>query len=115
MVHTHISSETGLSSVTSIVIGSKSTIIIDPPSLIPDALSVAEQTEPLTSNPVVAVFVTHHLPTITPAQIPSSKRVQKLSSMLRRMYVPGLTAISWNYTLDQRFWPRERARKPAKA
>jgi glyoxylase-like metal-dependent hydrolase (beta-lactamase superfamily II) len=62
MAHTHISSETGLSSVTSIVIGSKSTIIIDLPFLIPDALSVAEQTEPLTSNPVVAVFVTHHHP-----------------------------------------------------
>jgi glyoxylase-like metal-dependent hydrolase (beta-lactamase superfamily II) len=61
-VHTHISSETGLSSVTSIIIGSKSAIIIDPPFLIPDANSIVQQTKSLTSNPVVAVFVTHHHP-----------------------------------------------------
>ena len=58
----HLSSEAGLSSVTSIVIGSKSAIIINPPFLIPDALSVDEQTKSLTSDLVVAVFVTHHHP-----------------------------------------------------
>jgi glyoxylase-like metal-dependent hydrolase (beta-lactamase superfamily II) len=61
-VHYHISSETGLSSVISIVIGSKSAIIINPPLLIADANSVVEQTKSLTSNPVVAVFVTHRHP-----------------------------------------------------
>jgi glyoxylase-like metal-dependent hydrolase (beta-lactamase superfamily II) len=61
-VRTHTSSKIDLSSVASIVIGSKSTITIDPPFLIPDALSVVEQAKSLNSNPVVAAFVTHHHP-----------------------------------------------------
>jgi glyoxylase-like metal-dependent hydrolase (beta-lactamase superfamily II) len=48
--------------VTSIVVGSRSAITIDPPFLIPDALSVVEQAKSLNSNPVVAAFVTYHHP-----------------------------------------------------
>ena len=46
-------------------------------------------------------------------QSPSSKRFQKPSFMLCRMYVRGLTAnFVESYALDQRFWPRERVVSP---
>jgi glyoxylase-like metal-dependent hydrolase (beta-lactamase superfamily II) len=61
-VHTHISSEKGLSSVTTLIVGSKTGVIIDPPFLVPDALSVVSFIKEKTPNPVVAVFVTHHHP-----------------------------------------------------
>ncbi|KAJ9658604.1 hypothetical protein H2198_003622 [Neophaeococcomyces mojaviensis] len=60
--HYTISSETGLSSVTSLIVGSTSAVIIDPPFLVPDAKSVVEFVKSKTSNPVVGVFVTHHHP-----------------------------------------------------
>lgn len=60
--YTKISSETGLSSVTTLIVGSKSAIIIDPPFLVPDAEAVVSFAKSKTSNPVVAVFVTHHHP-----------------------------------------------------
>ena len=61
-VYTHISSEKGLSSVTTLIVGSKAAVIIDPPFLIPAANSVVSFIKSKTPNPVVAVFVTHHHP-----------------------------------------------------
>lgn len=60
--HIHISSEKGLSSVTTLITGAKSAILIDPPFLIPDALSIVSWIKKTTSNPLRAVFVTHHHP-----------------------------------------------------
>ena len=61
-VHYQVSSEMGLSSVTTLIVGSKSAVVIDPPFLIPDANKVVEMIKSKTSLPVVAVFVTHHHP-----------------------------------------------------
>ncbi|KAI1627961.1 beta-lactamase [Exophiala viscosa] len=61
-VYTQSSSEKGLSSVTTLIVGSKAAVIIDPPFLVPDAKAVVEMAKSKTSKPVVAVFVTHHHP-----------------------------------------------------
>ncbi|KAJ9610502.1 hypothetical protein H2200_005279 [Cladophialophora chaetospira] len=58
----HVSSETGLSSVTTLIVGSHQNALIDPPFLIHDAESVVAFVKSKTSNPVAAVFVTHHHP-----------------------------------------------------
>lgn len=58
----HSSSEKGLSSVTTLIVGTKSSILIDPPFLIPDALSIVSWIRKTTSNSLRAVFVTHHHP-----------------------------------------------------
>ena len=60
--YTHISSEKGLSSVTTLIVGQKTAVVIDPPFLIPDAQSVVSMIKSKTSNPIAAVFVTHHHP-----------------------------------------------------
>ncbi|PVH89513.1 Metallo-hydrolase/oxidoreductase [Cadophora sp. DSE1049] len=60
--HIHSSSEKGLSSVTTLIVGAKSAILIDPPFLIPDANSVVSWIEKTTDLPLKAVFVTHHHP-----------------------------------------------------
>ncbi|KAK0125552.1 hypothetical protein ONS96_009388 [Cadophora gregata f. sp. sojae] len=60
--HIHSSSEKGLSSVTTLIVGAKSAILIDPPFLIPDANSVVSWIEDTTDLPLNAVFVTHHHP-----------------------------------------------------
>lgn len=63
-LETHIisSSERGLSSVTTLIVGSKAAAIIDPPFLIPDANAVVEMAKKKLSVPLKAVFVTHHHP-----------------------------------------------------
>ncbi|EXJ82169.1 hypothetical protein A1O1_08238 [Capronia coronata CBS 617.96] len=61
-VYTQSSSEKGLSSVTTLIVGSKAAVIIDPPFLVPDAKAVVSMAKSKTSKPVVAVFVTHHHP-----------------------------------------------------
>lgn len=58
----HISSEKGLSSVTTLIVGTKAAAIIDPPFLIPDAESVVQWAKSKTTVPVKAIFVTHHHP-----------------------------------------------------
>jgi len=58
----HSSSEKGLSSVTTLIVGAKGCVIIDPPFLVPDANSVVEWARSKTSVPLQAVFVTHHHP-----------------------------------------------------
>ncbi|RHZ58410.1 MBL fold metallo-hydrolase [Aspergillus thermomutatus] len=58
----HASSVKGLSSITTLIVGASESILIDPPFLIPDALSVVGWIKETTSNPLKAVFVTHHHP-----------------------------------------------------
>jgi len=58
----HCSSEKGLSSVTTLVVGDKAAVLFDPPFLIPDAESVVQWIKKTTNVPLRAVFVTHHHP-----------------------------------------------------
>ncbi|OJD36604.1 metallo-beta-lactamase domain protein [Diplodia corticola] len=61
--HHHISSVKGLSSVTTLITGPTSSILIDPPFLLPDAESVVawiKKTAPTTQ--LTAIFTTHHHP-----------------------------------------------------
>ena len=60
--YTQISSEKGLSSVTTLIVGQQAAVVIDPPFLIPDALAVVAMIKSKSKVPVVAVFVTHHHP-----------------------------------------------------
>lgn len=56
---TKVSSEKGLSSVTTLIVGSRAAVVVDPPFLLPDAHAVVEFVKEKTELPVVAVFVTH--------------------------------------------------------
>ncbi|KAF2137051.1 uncharacterized protein K452DRAFT_291847 [Aplosporella prunicola CBS 121167] len=56
------SSEKGLSSISTLIIGSKHAILIDPPFLLPDAQSLVSWIKTTTANPLVAIFSTHHHP-----------------------------------------------------
>lgn len=60
--HIHISSEKGLSSVSTVIVGSKSCALVDPPLLVPDAKSVVSFIKSTTPLALSAVFVTHHHP-----------------------------------------------------
>jgi glyoxylase-like metal-dependent hydrolase (beta-lactamase superfamily II) len=57
--HIHSSSEKGLSSVTTLIVGAKGCVLIDPPFLVPDAKSVVEWIRSKSSVSLQAVFVTH--------------------------------------------------------
>ena len=63
-LQTHIisSSEKGLSSVTTLIVGSKAAALIDPPLLVPDANNVVKWVKDKTSVPLKAIFITHHHP-----------------------------------------------------
>ena len=54
---TKISSEKGLSSVTTLIVGSEAAVIVDPPFLVPDANAVVDFVKEKTELPVMAVFV----------------------------------------------------------
>ena len=56
------SSEKGLSSVTTLIVGSKAAALIDPPFLVPDAEAVVAFVKQKTTVPLKCVFVTHHHP-----------------------------------------------------
>lgn len=58
----HKSSEKGLSSVTTLILGTKAAALIDPPFLVPDAESVVRWIKEKTPKPLKAIFVTHHHP-----------------------------------------------------
>ncbi|OQV07332.1 hypothetical protein CLAIMM_11783 [Cladophialophora immunda] len=58
----HSSSEKGLSSVTTLIVGESLAVLIDPPFLIPDANSVVEWIKKTTQATLKAVFITHHHP-----------------------------------------------------
>lgn len=59
---THSSSERGLSSVTTLIVGTQTAVLIDPPFLVPDANSVVSWIKETTTVPLQAMFVTHHHP-----------------------------------------------------
>ena len=63
-LETHIlsSSEKGLSSVTTLIVGNKAAALIDPPFLVPDANAVVDWVKQKANVPLKAVFVTHHHP-----------------------------------------------------
>ncbi|BDD62980.1 hypothetical protein MPDQ_002382 [Monascus purpureus] len=58
----HSSSAKGLSSITTLIVGATESILIDPPFLLPDAESVVTWVKSTTTNPLKAIFVTHHHP-----------------------------------------------------
>ena len=59
----HISSsENRLSSVATLIVGSKAAAVIDLPFLVPDAEAVIDFVKQKTTVPLKCVFVTHHHP-----------------------------------------------------
>jgi glyoxylase-like metal-dependent hydrolase (beta-lactamase superfamily II) len=58
----HSASDEGLSSITSLIVGSKNAVLIDPPHLIADGRSVVKWIKETTTLPLKAIFVTHHHP-----------------------------------------------------
>ncbi|KAL1998758.1 hypothetical protein VTN02DRAFT_5625 [Thermoascus thermophilus] len=60
--HIHTASATGLNSITTLIEGPRSCILIDPPLLIPDAVSVIAWIRRTTAHPLKAIFITHHHP-----------------------------------------------------
>ena len=58
----HCASVKGLSSISSLIVGTTESILIDPPFLIQDAEAVVRWIKSTTTTPLKAVFVTHHHP-----------------------------------------------------
>ncbi|KAJ5633458.1 hypothetical protein N7490_009797 [Penicillium lividum] len=58
----HIASAKGLSSITTLIVGTQEAVLIDPPFLIPDAQAVVTWIQSTTNVPLKSVFVTHHHP-----------------------------------------------------
>ena len=58
----HSSSTRGLSSISTLIVGTEESVLIDPPFLVQDANSVVNWIKNTTTNPLKAVFVTHHHP-----------------------------------------------------
>ncbi|KAJ9602508.1 hypothetical protein H2200_013051 [Cladophialophora chaetospira] len=61
-VYYHITSEKGLNSVTTLIVGSKAAVVIDAPFLQSDGKEVLKFIQATTEVPVVALFATHHHP-----------------------------------------------------
>lgn len=63
-LQTHIlsSSEKGLSSITTLIVGDRCAALVDPPFLVPDANAVVKWIKETTDLPLKAIFVTHHHP-----------------------------------------------------
>ncbi|RAL01045.1 metallo-beta-lactamase domain protein [Aspergillus ibericus CBS 121593] len=60
--HHHPSSTKGLSSLTTLLTTPTTSLLIDPPFLLPDALSTLSWISSLTPHPPSAIFLTHHHP-----------------------------------------------------
>ncbi|KAL4814770.1 beta-lactamase-like protein [Aspergillus spinulosporus] len=59
----HLSSSAkGLSSITTLIVGTEEAVLIDPPFLKPDGEAVTSWIKKTSSKPLKAVFVTHHHP-----------------------------------------------------
>lgn len=61
-LYTHVASESGLSAVSTLIVGTKGAVIIDPPLLLQDAQSLISFVRSKTPNPISAVFTSHHHP-----------------------------------------------------
>lgn len=60
--HIHVNSEKGLSSISTLIIRVKSTVLIDPLVLLSDAEDIVQWIKSKTTCPLQAIFVTHHHP-----------------------------------------------------
>ncbi|PWY95111.1 metallo-beta-lactamase domain protein, partial [Aspergillus sclerotioniger CBS 115572] len=60
--HHHPSSTSGLSSLTTLLTTPTTSLLIDPPFLLPDAQATLTWIKTLTPHPPVAIFLTHHHP-----------------------------------------------------
>ncbi|GME26877.1 putative metallo-beta-lactamase domain protein [Neofusicoccum parvum] len=99
----HISSIKGLSSVTTLIVGPKNSILIDPPFLIQDAKSVLtwiHTVAPCTR--LAAVFVTHHHPDHYFSANPILEAFQS-AEFLAAPYV--CAGIEREYDEKVQFWP----------
>ncbi|KAK6439442.1 hypothetical protein LTR95_004349 [Oleoguttula sp. CCFEE 5521] len=100
--HIHTSSVKGLSSVTTLIVGAKAAVVIDPPFLIPDAESVVRWVKEKTSKPVKALFVTHHHPDHFFSANPILDAFPG-SKLFAAPYV--LAGINREYDEKVKFWP----------
>lgn len=99
----HISSERGLSSVTTLIIGTNQCVLIDPPFLISDAQSVVSFiTQHSNSKPLFAVFVTHHHPDHYFSANPILE-AHPSAKFYAAQYV--LDGINREYDEKVKFWP----------
>ena len=98
----HISSEEGLSSITTLIVGSKSAALVDPPFLIPDAESIVRWIRETTSVPLKAVFVTHH----HPDHFFSANPILEAFPEARFLAAPYVRAgIDREYEEKVKYWP----------
>ncbi|KAK6441808.1 hypothetical protein LTR95_001947 [Oleoguttula sp. CCFEE 5521] len=98
----HTSSVKGLSSVTTLIVGAKAAVIIDPPFLVPDAKSVVRWVKEKTSKPLKALFVTHHHPDHFFSANPILDAFPG-SKLFAAPYV--LAGINREYDEKVKFWP----------
>lgn len=61
-VYIHRASSLGIGTISTLIIGEESAILIDPPALIEDAKSIVAWTREKTQLPISAMFVSHHHP-----------------------------------------------------
>lgn len=100
---TKVSSETGLSSVTTLIVGSEAAVIVDPPLLVPDAKAVIEFVKEKTQVPVVGVFVSH----LHPDHYMSANPILEAwpeSKFYAHQYVRA--AIDREYDAKIDYWPK---------
>jgi glyoxylase-like metal-dependent hydrolase (beta-lactamase superfamily II) len=101
--HHHISSERGLSSITTLIVGTSQCVLIDPPFLLPDAHSVISFiAEHAGSKPLFAVFVTHHHPDHYFSANPILEAHPDAKFYAARYVLDG---INREYDEKVKFWP----------
>ena len=61
-VYVHPASTLGIGTLSTLIVGEQSAILIDPPALIKDAESIVSWTKTKTNLPISAMFVSHHHP-----------------------------------------------------
>jgi len=114
----HISSEKGLSSTTTLVVGTSQCVLIDPPFLIADANSVNKFIKTQGKDkPVAAVFVTRHHPDHYFSANPILDAHPSAKVYAAQDVLDG---INREYDEKVKFWPTvfgegDCARHPAKA
>lgn len=98
----HTASVKGLSSITTLIVGSEEAVLIDPPFLIPDAQNVIAWVKATTDVPLKAVFVTHHHPDHFFSANPILE-VFPTANFYAAPYV--LAGINREYDDKVKFWP----------
>ncbi|KAK3676981.1 hypothetical protein LTR78_003186 [Recurvomyces mirabilis] len=101
----HSSSEKGLSSVSTLIVGTKAAALIDPPFLIPDAKQLVAWIKQKTSVPLKAIFVTHHHPDHYFSANPILE-VNADATLYAAPYGPKVCAgIDREYDEKVKYWP----------